>query len=381
MERHLTLVLIAGMLDTLRPEVPAAIHIAARAGVSTVMITGDHPATARAIGRAAGLRDEPRLISGPELARLDDDALERLAPEVDIYARVTSGDKLRIVRALKRRGAVVAMTGDGVNDAPALREADIGVAMGRAGTDVARESADIVLTDDNYASIVAAIEQGRAIFSNIRRFVLYLVAGNVAEIVVVLLGSLSGTVPLLPVQILWVNLLTDGPPALAIGLERPAAGLMTQPPQSARQGVLGLRIWPRVLLSSFLIAVPTLLIFYMTVEREGADAARQFAFGTLVTAHLLTAFTFRSEDVPLPRLGVSTNGALLWAIAAAVALQIGVFYLPPAQVLLATDAFTSAELATVVGLSLPALVVPEVWKELRYRLRQRGVPEATATTT
>ncbi len=354
-ERDMRFIAVAGMMDAIRPEVAAAHGVAARAGVRTIMITGDHPATARAIARDAGFADGGRTLTGSDLTQMDDAEFEMALGDVDVYARVTSEDKLRIVRALRRRGDVVAMTGDGVNDAPALREADIGVAMGRGGTEVAREAADLVLTDDNYASIVAAIEEGRTIFNNIRRFVMYLVAGNLGEIIVVLLGGLSGSAPLLPVQILWVNLVTDGPPALALGLEPAEPGVMDRAPRTTGTSILTRRTLPRIALSSGLIAAPALLAFAIGHDRGGIEEARHFAFGTLVSAHLLTALTFRSGRTPLRRLGLRTNLGLLYAVGAALAMQAVVFYVPPAQAALSTDAFTVGELAVVGALALPSL--------------------------
>jgi Ca2+-transporting ATPase len=227
-----------GMIDPARPEVPPALARARKAGIRTIMITGDYPDTAAAIGRSIGLLQPGRqVMPGADLERLDDAALVKALDTTDIFARVSPTHKVRIVEAVKQRGEVVAMTGDGVNDAPALKRADIGIAMGIAGTDVAKETADMVLTDDNYASIVSAVEQGRIIYANIRKFVFFLLSSNVAEIMIIFLATLAGLPsPLTAIQILWLNLVTDGAPALALALEKGDSDVMDYPPRYRGSG-------------------------------------------------------------------------------------------------------------------------------------------------
>ncbi len=338
---HLEFVGLVGMIDPLRIEAVDAVRSARDAGVRTVMITGDHPSTAAAIARDAGIGSGDVALTGREVHAMEPAELREASSRIDVYARVTSEDKLRIVEALKEAGSVVAMTGDGVNDAPALREAHVGVAMGMRGTDAAREAADLVLTDDNYASIVAAIEEGRVIVANIQRFLLYLMSGNAAEVVVVALTALAGTVALLPVQILWVNLITDGLPALALGVEPQHEDTMHRPPRPASTNMLGLAVLPRMATSLLLIVVPVLVAFAIGM-RTSEEEARNLAFATLVTAHVLTALTFRSATIPLHRLGVLGNPLLVGACPRDARATGG-------SLLLAPDARASFDFATLPG--------------------------------
>ncbi len=366
MDDNLEFIGLVGMIDPLRLEAVDAVRSAREAGVRTVMITGDHPSTAAAIARDAGIGSGDVALTGREVHAMERAELREASSRVDVYARVTSEDKLRIVEALKDAGSIVAMTGDGVNDAPALREAHVGVAMGMRGTDAAREAAELVLTDDNYASIVAAIEEGRVIVANIQRFLLYLLSGNAAEVVVVALTALAGTVALLPVQILWVNLITDGLPALALGVEPQHEDTMHRPPRPASTNMLGLTVLPRMAVSLLLIVAPVLVAFAIGM-RTSDEEARNLAFATLVTAHVLTALTFRSTTVPLHRLGLLGNPLLVGAVLGTLVLQAAVFYLPPMHALLSTSPLSLEELAIVGGLSAPALLVPEIVKTVAPR--------------
>ncbi|MCP4515071.1 MAG: HAD-IC family P-type ATPase, partial [Delftia sp.] len=231
---------LAGMIDPARPEVAASIDLARQAGIRTIMITGDYPGTARAIAQEIGLlRPGGQVSTGAELEAMDDAALRESVVQTDVFARVSPKHKVRIVEALKASDQVVAMTGDGVNDAPALKRANIGVAMGITGTDVSKETADMVLTDDNYVSIVSAVEQGRIIYSNIRKFVYYLLSCNLAEIMIIFIATLlNWATPLTAIQLLWLNLLTDGAPALALGLEKGDPDVMQRPPRPAKEAII-----------------------------------------------------------------------------------------------------------------------------------------------
>ena len=296
------------------------------------MITGDHRETGVAVASTLGLlAPGDEVLTGATLDGMDDAALEARVAQVAVYARVSAEHKLRIVRAWKRRGAIVAMTGDGVNDAPALKEADIGVAMGRTGTAVARESADLVVTDDNFASIVAAVAEGRGIYENIRKAVLYLLSCNLSEVLTMLIAVVAGwPLPLLPLQILWLNLVTDSLPALALGLEPPEPGLMQRPPRDPREPLIDrgrLRTAGR---QALFMAAGALALFALARGPLGLDLdrSRALAFTGLVFSQLAHALNSRSERLSLLALGPLTNPALLGAVGLAVALQVLITVVP-----------------------------------------------------
>ncbi len=358
-ERGLTLVGLVGMADPLRAEARPAIARAIDAGIRVVMITGDHAMTARAIAREAGLGDV-RTITGRDLSELPDSELPRLVRDTDVFARVTSEHKLRIVEALRAQGDVVAMTGDGVNDAPALRAADIGVAMGVGGTDVARDASDLVLADNNFNTIVAAVEEGRTVFANIRSLIHFLLTCNLAEVVVVFgLLVTVGATPLLPLQILFVNLLTDSLPALALGVEPPEPEFMRSGPR--RSTTIFDRDSAAALFGiGALIALVTLAA-YAWGQATGDDArASRLTFATLIGSQLAASFAFRSElrsVIHLPR-----NPWLLVAVAASALALVAVFYVPGLRDAFETGALSASEWGIVAGLSLTPLIVVELAK-------------------
>jgi Ca2+-transporting ATPase len=337
------------------------------------MITGDHPRTAAVIARELGISENERALTGVELDRLDPDALERAAAEVSVYARVNPEHKLRIIDALRRRGAIVAMTGDGVNDAPALKKADIGVAMGITGTDVSKEAADMVLADDNFATIVAAVEEGRAIFANIRKFLRYLLSSNIGEVLTMFLGVLladriglaveGGTVvlPLLATQILWTNLVTDGPPALALGLDPADEAFMHRPPRPLGEGVVTLRMWRGILFVGVIMAAGTLVVFDAALPGgfvEGAGNlryAQTMAFTTLVLFQMFNVLNARS-DHRSAFVRLFTNGWLWGALALSVALQAAVVYVPVLQ-----QAFGTVRLSAPDWLRCTAVASSVLW--------------------
>ncbi len=350
-ERDLVFCGLVGMIDPPRSEVPAAIRRCQQAGVRAVMITGDHALTARAIARQIGLLSpDGRVVSGRELAEMSERELASVVEEVAVFARVSPADKLRIVRALRGRGHVVAMTGDGVNDAPAVKEADIGVAMGRTGTDVTREASALVLTDDNFATIVAAIEEGRAIYDNIRKFIRYLLACNTGEVLVMLLGALLGLpLPLLPLQLLLVNLVTDGLPALALGVDPPSADVMRRPPRAPREGVFAGGLGKRIAVRGGLIGLLSLGAFGTILARGGdLSVARTAATCTLVLSQLLHAFDARAERRTLWEVGWGGNRALLLAVASSLGILLLMLYLPPARQLFHFAAPSAADWMVVV---------------------------------
>jgi Ca2+-transporting ATPase len=363
-ERDLTFVGLIGMIDPPRAAVPPAIALARRAGIRTLMITGDYPSTARAIAEQIGLlQPGHRVLTGGELDDIDDSAFREAVGVIDVYARVSPEHKVRIVDALRARGEIVAMTGDGVNDAPALKRSDIGVAMGITGTDVAKETADMVLTDDNYASIVAAVEQGRVIYSNIRKFVFYLLSCNLGEILVIFAATLAGLPsPLTPIQLLWLNLLTDGAPALALGVEKGDPDTMLRPPRPPQEPVINRPMWVGIAIQTLAIAGVTLTAYAIGLRAhpESPLYAETMSFVTLSASELLRAFTARSERYPLFRIGVFSNRAMVFAVAASLALLLSVVYVPFLQSVFDTVPLTWAQWELV----LPLLAVPAIVAEV-----------------
>jgi len=331
-ERDLTFVGLLGMIDPARPEVRPAIEVARRAGIKTVMITGDYRETAAAIAREIGLhRSDGLILTGRELDQMSDEELVQVVEDVDVYARTSPQHKMRIVDALKARRHIVAMTGDGVNDAPALKRSDIGVAMGITGTDVAKETADMVLTDDNYVSIVAAVEEGRIIYSNIRKFVFYLLSCNVGEILIIFLATLAGwPLPLTAIQLLWLNLLTDGAPALALGLEKGDPDIMDRPPRPPEEPVINREMTWRVVLQGVAGVVAVLGAFLLGNPFNPAtlDVAESMAFVTLTVSELLRAYTIRSEHYSVFSVSVFSNKYMQYAVLTSLVLLMAVVYVP-----------------------------------------------------
>jgi Ca2+-transporting ATPase len=331
------------MIDPPRAEAKEAVRRARGAGIRPIMITGDHPRTASVIAQELGIADDDRALTGAELAALPDDARAQTVADVSVYARVNPEDKLRIIDGLRQRGAVVAMTGDGVNDAPALKKADIGIAMGITGTDVSKEAADMVLADDNFASIVAAVEEGRAIFANIRKFLRYLLSSNIGEVLTMFFGVLladriglsapgGGVVlPLLATQILWINLVTDGPPALALGVDPADEGLMLQPPRPAGEGVLTPKMWRGIVLVGVIMAAGTLFVLDASLPGGFVDGTgdlrygQTMAFTTLMLFQIFNVVNARSDERSAFRR-LFTNRWLWLAMAASLLLQVAVVH-------------------------------------------------------
>ena len=293
----MTLLGLVGMIDPPRTEAQDAIRTCARAGIKPVMITGDHPLTARAIASELGLLGSGRVVTGADLDTMSDAELEREVESIEVYARVSPAHKLRVVEALQANGHSVAMTGDGVNDAPALKRADIGVAMGITGTDVTREAADMTLTDDNFASIVAAIEEGRGVFANIKKYLMYLLSANLGEIGLLTTAALLGKpLPLSAVQILYVNLATDGLPALALAVDPPERDLMHRPPRSRSASIFTRPVVGLIALGGIWSTAVTVSLFASTLASgEGLSEARTTVFATLILIELFKAFSFRSD--------------------------------------------------------------------------------------
>ncbi len=365
-EKNLVFVGLIGMIDPPRAEVKTAITTCKEAGIKSVMITGDHKDTALAIARELGMWGEDSLaLSGSELDKISDEELAEKVDKIEVYARVSPEHKLRIVRAWKKRNAVVAMTGDGVNDAPALKEADIGVAMGITGTDVTKEASDMVITDDNFASIVSAVEEGRTIYENIRKFVYYLLSCNTGEVLVLFFSSLFGwPLPLLPIQILWTNLITDGLPALALGVDKAEPDLMVRPVRKMEEGIINKQFIASMLAVGVGIAFCSLFAFayVLFLEKEDLIRARTAAFVVLVSAQLFHSFNCRSERFSIFKLGFLTNKNLLLAVSLSLILQMGIVYLGFAQPIFKTEALLLFDWVMVIILSSIPLWVVELSK-------------------
>jgi Ca2+-transporting ATPase len=365
-ETDLTFLGLIAMIDPPREEVKAAIAKCRTSGIKTVMITGDHKNTAVAIARELGFFEEgARALTGEELDRLDDAAYEAEVDKVAVYARVSPEHKLRAVRAWRKRGDVVAMTGDGVNDAPAVKEADIGVAMGITGTDVTKEVADMVITDDNFASIVAAVEEGRGIYDNIKKFIHYLLSCNTGEILVMFAAALAGLpVPLLPIQILWVNIVTDGLPALALGMDPVDRNIMGRPPRPKNEPVITLSRARLILVQGGFIALCTLgaFLFVLLVEKEGIVRARTAALFALAASELFHALNCRSQSESLFKIGFFGNKKLIAACGTSLLIQAAINYIPVTQRIFRVEALSLLDMAVIVAISSLPLWAMELAK-------------------
>ena len=368
-ERDLVHVGLAGLIDPPREEAKSAVERCRTAGIRPVMITGDHPATALAIGRELGITNggPGRVVTGAELEIMSDERLTASVADIDIYARVSAEHKLRVVRAWQRRGAVVAMTGDGVNDAPAVKAADIGIAMGITGTDVTKEASDMVLTDDNFASIVSAVEEGRGIYDNIQKFIHYLLSCNAGEVLLMFVAAVAGwPAPLAAIQILWLNLVTDGLPALALGLEPPERDLMLRKPRPPQEAVIPLPRGLLILAHGTLVAAVMLGAFWFCWQGDDARLphARTMTFCVAAFAQLFFAIGCRSDRVTAVELGFFRNPAILAAIAVSSLLQVTIVTLPYAQSVFAVGSSLGSDWLLVLALSLLPVTAIELLKWL-----------------
>lgn len=364
METDLTFMGLVGIIDPPRREVKRAIAEAYSAGIDVIMITGDAPQTALAIAGMLKLR-ATRAIAGDVLDEMDKEALAQCLSEGVVFARTTPLHKMRIVECLQAQGNIVAMTGDGVNDAPALKRADIGIAMGIRGTDVAKDAADIVLLDDNFASIVHAIEEGRRQYENIRKFVRYLLSSNAGEVIAIISNIvIGGPLIFLPIQILWMNLVTDGVTALTLGLERSEAGSMRRPPRPPDEAIVGQRGFFVVLLFAIYTGSASLFAFYSVLD-QGIVFAQTLAFSAMVFLEKFSVFAFRSLSLPQARIGFLSNPTLLLALAVTLGAQFAAVYWTPLQVVLHTTAIDLDAWMLLLALTVPVLVVPELVKYVR----------------
>lgn len=372
LERDLIFIGLIGMMDPPRPEVKEAVQICQTAGIRPVMITGDHPLTAQAIAKELSIsHNGQKALTGQQLAQMSPETLETLVEEMPVYARVAPEHKLRIVQALQSRGHIVAMTGDGVNDAPALKKADIGVAMGVTGTDVSKEASDMVLLDDNFATIVAAVKEGRVIYDNIRKFIKYTMTSNSGEIWVMLLAPLLGMpLPLLPLQILWVNLVTDGLPGLALTLEPAERGTMRRPPRHPQENIFGQGMWQHILWVGLLMGLVTLGMGYWTWS-IGRAYWQTMVFTTLTLSQMGHALAIRSGRESLFTAGLLSNRPLLAAVLLTFVLQMAVIYVPFMRELFHTVALTPANLMISLLLSTLVFWGVEVEKWVKRRRHER----------
>lgn len=373
LEKDLTFVGLIGMIDPAREEVTEALNKARSAGIRTIMITGDYPKTARAIAEQIGLlRPGRKVMTGTDLNTLSDEEMVDNVQVTDVYARVSPEHKMRIVDALRSNQEVVAMTGDGVNDAPAIKRADIGIAMGITGTDVAKGAADMVLTDDNYASIVSAVEQGRVIYSNIRKFIYFLLSCNAAEIMVIFLATLFGwPIPLTAIQLLWLNLVTDGAPALALGTEAGDPDIMNQPPRPPKEPIINQRMQIGIVIQTIAISAVTLIAYAIGLifEPEHARYAQTMAFVTLSISELFRAYTSRSEYYPLFKIGLFSNKVMNWAVLGSFVMILVVVYVPFLQPI-----FNTAPLGIAQWLEiLPLVMVPAIVAEITKMVLRKGM--------
>jgi Ca2+-transporting ATPase len=400
LEEGMIFVGLVGMIDPPRPEVTPALAKASRAGIRTIMITGDYPNTARAIAEAIGLlKPSHGVLSGAELDDLSDEQLRQQVETTDVFARVSPEHKLRIVEALRDDGEVVAMTGDGVNDSPSIKRADIGVAMGITGTDVAKESADMVLTDDNYASIVSAVEQGRIIYDNIRKFVFFLISSNIAEILVIFLATVAGLpAPLTVIQLLWLNLLTDGAPALALAMEKGDPAIMERSPRPPSEPIInrlmrsGITIQSitqtAVVLGAFVMGllwhlesgafVPAgtnPLLYLLQHDWRGVDvqSAETMAFATLSLCELFRAYTVRSERQSIFKIGVFSNKYMQYAVGVSIVLLLLVVSVPFLQPIFNTHFPNPKEWGVIFAFALVPAIVEEITK---FFLRRKDLKKA-----
>jgi Ca2+-transporting ATPase len=387
LERDLVFVGLIGMIDPARPEVKPALENARKAGINTVMITGDYPNTARAIAESIGmLKYRKGVMTGGDLDKMSDEGLRNVIEDTAVFARVSPEHKMRIVDALQARDEVVAMTGDGVNDAPAIKRADIGVAMGITGTDVAKETADMVLTDDNYASIVAAVEQGRIIYSNIRKFVFFLLSSNVAEIMIIFLATLAGLpAPLTAIQLLWLNLVTDGAPALALAMEKGDPDIMQQQPRAKNEPIINRSMGMGIIIQTITQTSAVLTAFglglYWHIDQalpaginpilgliqhdwRGVDVqtAETMAFLTLSLCELFRAYTVRSERASLFTIGVFSNRYMQYAVGLSIFLLLLVCSVPFLQPIFNTHFLAPNEWLIVLGLALIPAISEEITK-------------------
>lgn len=364
LEKGLIFVGLIGMIDPPRKGVKEAVLACRRAGIKTVMITGDHITTAKAIAKDLEiLKGRELAITGQELDKIPDSKLEKDIMNYSVFARVTPEHKVRIVKAFQKTGAVVAMTGDGVNDAPALKKSDIGIAMGLKGTDVAKNAADMILNDDNFVTIVDAVKQGRNIFDNIKKAIHFLIATNIGEIVTIFVGLLLGVKsPLLAIQLLWVNLVTDSLPAIALGLEPPEKNIMNRPPRDSRKSIFADGLMGKIVVEGFMIGMFTILAFFIGNKYYGIEVARTMAFISLGMLELIHSFNVKSEE-SIFKVGLFENKYLLGAFVLGTVLQLGIVFVPNLAEIFKLTQLNSTQWLITLVISIAPIIIVEVQKK------------------
>ena len=364
LEKGLIFVGLIGMIDPPRKGVKEAVLACRRAGIKTVMITGDHITTAKAIAKDLEiLKGRELAITGQELDKIPDSKLEKDIMNYSVFARVTPEHKVRIVKAFQKTGAVVAMTGDGVNDAPALKKSDIGIAMGLKGTDVAKNAADMILNDDNFVTIVDAVKQGRNIFDNIKKAIHFLIATNIGEIVTIFVGLLLGVKsPLLAIQLLWVNLVTDSLPAIALGLEPPEKNIMNRPPRDSRKSIFAEGLMGKIVVEGFMIGMFTILAFFIGNKYYGIEVARTMAFISLGMLELIHSFNVKSEE-SIFKVGLFENKYLLGAFVLGTVLQLGIVFVPSLAEIFKLTQLNSTQWLITLAISIAPIIIVEVQKK------------------
>ena len=375
LERNLTFVGLIGMIDPPREGVKEAVQSCKKAGIKTVMITGDHILTAKAIAKELGILGNNDLaITGKELDKISKSELEKNISKYSVFARVSPEHKVRIVEAFQKTGAVVAMTGDGVNDAPALKKADIGIAMGKNGTDVAKNAADMILADDNFVTIVEAVKQGRNIFDNIKKAVHFLISTNIGEIVTIFMGLLLGLKsPLLAIQLLWINLVTDSLPAIAIGLEAPDKNIMNQKPRNSRKSIFADGLWSKIILEGIMLGMLTLVAFSVGNNLYGLEVGRTMAFVSMAMLELVHSFNVKSEE-SIFKVGIFENKYLIGAFILGTLLQVVVVMVPALANVFSLVPLNGTQWLYTLGISILPIIIIEAQKLLDSRLKDgRGV--------
>ena len=364
-ENNLNFVGLIGMIDPPREGVKEAVETCKKAGIKTVMITGDHIATAKAIAEKIGIYSKKdRAITGEELDKLEQETFEKEIQKFTVFARVTPEHKVRIVKAWQKNGAVVAMTGDGVNDSPALKSADIGIAMGKGGTDVAKNAADMILVDDNFVTIVDAVKQGRNIYDNIRKAIHFLIATNIGEIVTIFMGLVLGLQsPLLAIQLLWINLVTDSLPAIAIGLETPEKDIMERKPMDSKKGIFADGLWSKIILEGIMIGMLTLIAFSIGNKYYGVEVGRTMAFISMGLLELVHSFNIKSEK-SIFKVGILENKFLIGSFILGIFVQTIVVFIPALANIFNVTNLTGVQWGITLGISLLPIPIMELQKKV-----------------